>query len=264
MTQNEHLPPLVEDKDGVLSITVSTSRAGSSLSPEAVRDGTVALQELARGERTSGAILLLGSGPNFCAGGNVKVFADAGDRPPRTRKAADDFHDFISALVEARRPIVAAVRGWAAGAGMSLALHADIAIGGTSTRFRPAYRGIGLSPDGGMTWTLPRVVGDARARRIILTDEIIDSDEALALGLLARVVEDDEVHGVARAIAADLAAGPRDALSATRSLLADSATSSLGDHLVAEARSISRLAGLPDGIEGVDAFVAKRAAKFGR
>ena len=101
---------------------------------------------------------------------------------------AGELHELVRALVEVPVPVVAAVRGWAAGAGMSLALAADVAVAGVSTRLRPAYPAIGLSPDGGLTWTLPRAVGAARARHILLTDRVIAADEALALGLVAVVV----------------------------------------------------------------------------
>ncbi|MFW0786770.1 enoyl-CoA hydratase-related protein [Gordonia sp. CPCC 206044] len=254
--------PLVEQDGPLLTIAVSTAAAGNSLADDAMIEGAAALHEVARGERAVGAVLLVGTGNNFCAGGNVKAFAAAEHRPTYLREIADNFHAFVNALHEANRPVVAAVKGWAAGAGMSTMLHADVAIGGTSTRLRPAYRGIGLSPDGGLTWTLPRIVGPARARHIILTDQVIAAEQALAWGLLSEVVADDEVESRARAVAAELAAGPWQSDNNTRALLADSATRSLADHLAAEARSISALSASPEGIEGVDAFVAKRAPDF--
>ena len=118
---------------------------------------------------------------------------------------AGELHDLVRALAEVPVPVVAAVRGWAAGAGMSLALAADVAVAGVSTRLRPAYPAIGLSPDGGLTWTLPRAVGPARARHILLTDRVIAADEALALGLVAVVVPDDDVAAEAQALAQRLA-----------------------------------------------------------
>lgn len=253
----------VREEGGVLRIAVSTASAGTSLDPEALSAGTQALHEVARGEREVGAILLAGDGPNFCAGGNVRAFAAAEHRPDYLRALADTFHAFVQALLAADRPVVAEVSGWAAGAGLSLVLHADIAVGGASTRLRPAYLGIGLSPDGGMSWTLPRAVGAARARRIILTDEVIAAGDALAWGVLSDVVDDAEVATRARQIADRLATGPRGALAATRRLLTASATSTLPEQLAAESLSISTLSGTPEGIEGVDAFVGKRRPDFG-
>ena len=251
----------VSQTGAVLTITVSDPAAGNSLDDRAMIQGAAALNEVARGDREVGAIVLVG-GKNFCAGGNVRAFAAAPDRPTYLREIADAFHAFVVALANADRPVVAAVNGWAAGAGMSIVLHADIAIGGTSTRLRPAYSGIGLSPDGGMTWTLPRVVGAARAREIILTDRPLDANQALELGILSRIVDDSAVTDEAQAVAEKLAAGPRAALTATRRLLTASAGTSLPEQLVAEAASISTLGGVPEGIEGVDAFVGKRVPDF--
>lgn len=256
-------PGPVSQSGDVLTIAVSSAANGTSLDGRALVEGAAALNEVARGERAVGAILLVGAEPNFCAGGNVRAFASAEHRPTYLRGLADRFHAFINALVGADRPIVAAVNGWAAGAGMSIVLHADVAIGGTSTQMRPAYTGIGLTPDGGMTWTLPRVVGAARAREIILTDRPIKADEARTLGILSRVVDDADVRSEAEAVAATIAAGPRSALSATRRLLGSSPTVSLAEQLLAEAASISARSGEPEGIEGVDAFIGKRTADYG-
>ncbi|MEO9327420.1 enoyl-CoA hydratase/isomerase family protein [Gordonia aurantiaca] len=257
-------PEFVTESDGVLTLAVSTAGAGNSLSDEGIAVGTQALREVARGKRDVGAVLLVGLGKNFCAGGNVRAFAAADDRPTYLREIADNFHAFVGALYEAEIPVVVAAKGWAAGAGMSLVLHADVAIGGGSTKMRPAYRGIGLTPDGGLTWTLPRTVGAARARQIILTDRVISADEALQWGILSEVVADDEIESVARANAEAIAAGPRSANSGTKHLLSLASETSLLDHLALEGRSISERSGLPEGIEGVDAFVGKRAPEFGK
>lgn len=255
---------LVSEANGVLTVAVSTAGAGNSLDDAALAAGTQALREVARGRRDVGAVLLVGLGKNFCAGGNVRAFAGADDRPTYLREIADNFHQLVGALHEADRPVVVAAKGWAAGAGMSLVLHADVAIGGPSTRLRPAYRGIGLTPDGGLTWTLPRAVGAARARQIILTDRVLTAEDALQWGLLSEIVADDEVEAAARTAAETIASGPRGADAATRHLLAVSADTTLVEHLALEARSISERSGLPEGIEGVDAFVGKRAPDFTR
>ncbi|MDL9935562.1 enoyl-CoA hydratase-related protein [Gordonia sp. ABSL1-1] len=255
--------PLVHIDAGVLTITVSTAAAGNSLNDDGMVEGTAALRAVARGEHQVGAVLLVGAGANFCAGGNVRAFAGAEHRPTYLRHIADTFHGLVAALYEADRPVVAAVKGWAAGAGMSLVLHADVAIGGESTKMRPAYRGIGLTPDGGMTWTLPRAIGAARARNVILTDKVVSATEALDWGLLSEVVADDQVEATARAAAEKIAAGPWQADAATRRLLSQSADNTLLDQLSAEAQSIAFRSGTAEGTEGVDAFVGKRAPDFG-
>lgn len=248
----------VEIRDGILHVAVSSAANGTSLDRDAKIEGARVLNSSAASDGSIRAILLYGAGANFCAGGNVRAFAAADDRPEYLLGLANDFHAFIAALSRVDIPVVAAVHGWAAGAGMSIVTHADIAIGGTSTQFRPAYSGIGLSPDGGMTWSLPRVVGTARARDIILGNRILDAAEAERIGLLSRVVADDDVYDTALAVAQEFATGPAAAYAATRRLLNASESSTLAAQLDAEAQSISELSGSPTGIEGVDAFVGKR------
>ncbi|MFT4127023.1 MAG: enoyl-CoA hydratase-related protein [Gordonia sp. (in: high G+C Gram-positive bacteria)] len=262
MTAVTDLPDSVTLTDSVLTIAVSSPAAGTSLDIGALKAVTPTLHAVARGEVEVAAILLVGTGPNFCAGGNVRAFAAAAHRPAYLRETADALHRFLVALTDAHRPIVAAVKGWAAGAGMSLVLYADIAIGGTSTNLRPAYPAIGLTPDGGMTWNLPRIVGAARAREIILTNQVITGPEAVALGILSRLVDDADVETQARAAAAAFTTGPRAALAAARDLLDRSPSSSLIEQLAAESASIAAHSGTPEGIEGVDAFLAKRTPDF--
>ncbi|WP_420039334.1 enoyl-CoA hydratase/isomerase family protein [Gordonia sp. MP11Mi] len=254
---------LITLDDGVLTLPLATADNGTALDHALVLAAVAELGRVTRGEVDAGAILLASTGKNFCAGGNVGAFAAADDRAEYLRGLADDLHQMIGLLYETGLPVVAAVTGWAAGAGMSMVLHADVAIGGTKTRLRPAYPGIGLSPDGGMSWTLPRAVGPARARHLIMTDQIIDAQRALDLGLLADVVDDDAVIDTAHAAAARLAAGPRGSMAAIRRLVRDSADRTLTDHLTAEAKSISALSASAEGVEGVDAFIAKRAPDFG-
>lgn len=248
--------------NGVLRIAVATEKAGNSLDRDCFNRGTEALLQVARGELKAGAILLHGTGANFCAGGNVRSFAAAPDRPEFLAGLAGDFHKFVKALVAANLPVIGAIHGWAAGAGMSLVTHCDVAVGGTATKLRPAYLGIGLTPDGGLTWSLPRVVGTARARDIILTNRVLSAAEALQIGLLSQLVDDDQVLAAAEAAASTIVSGPWRTLAATRALLSDSPTATLPEQLDAEAKSIAALSGLPEGIEGVDAFIGKRTPDY--
>ncbi|WP_054814341.1 enoyl-CoA hydratase/isomerase family protein [Nocardia arizonensis] len=249
----------VTDVDGVLRITIATAANGTSMDFDGINAGTAALRARRDG---IGAILLTGSGANFCAGGNVRGFAAAPDRSAHIHGLATDLHEFVRELLASPAPVVAAVTGWAAGAGMSLVLASDIAIGGESTRLRPAYPGIGLSPDGGMSWTLPRVVGAARAREILLTDAILDAEEARRLGILSRVVADEQVRAEALALATSLAAGPRSTHASIKTLLTRSTTATLSEQLDSEREFISAAASSPTGREGVDAFVEKRAPDY--
>lgn len=252
---SENQQSLVHIEDGVLRIAVATAEHGTSLSPAGMEQGTAALR--AAGPEI-GAVLLVGEGSNFCAGGNVRGFAGAEDRGAHLLDIANLFHDFIREIDAIGVPVVAAVHGWAAGAGMSIVLHADIALAGPGTKMRAAYPSIGFSPDGGMSWTLPRIVGPARAREIIMTDAVINADEGVRLGLLSRLVADDEIGSEALRVARTLAHGPTQSYTAIRRLVAESDSRSLSDHLDAEAAAISAAATTPTGIEGVDSFVEKR------
>ncbi|WP_194814709.1 enoyl-CoA hydratase/isomerase family protein [Nocardia sp. XZ_19_385] len=245
--------------DGVLQITIATSAAGTSMDFAGIEAGTAALKGL---DPEVGAVLLTGTGANFCAGGNVRGFAAAEDRSSHIHALATTLHDFVRALDATPVPVVVGVQGWAAGAGMSLVCAADIAIGGPSTKLRPAYPGIGLSPDGGMSWTLPRIVGLGRAREILLTDAVLDADEAARLGLLSRLVADDEVRATALTLAQTLAAGPRSTYATMKTLLAQSVSASLSNQLDAERDAIAAAASTPAGTEGVDAFVEKRKPDY--
>ncbi|MBY6411162.1 enoyl-CoA hydratase/isomerase family protein [Rhodococcus sp. BP-252] len=249
-------------EDGVLRITVATEAAGTSLNGDAMTEGAAALRLLNAGELRAGCVLLVGSGPNFCAGGNVRAFADAPDRGAYVRGVADAFHAFVSELAAATAPIVAGVQGWAAGAGMSIVCHADVAIGGRATKLRPAYPGIGFTPDGGLTWTLPRIVGSTRARDILLNDSIINGEEAVRLGILSRLVGDDIIVSEAERLARTFAAGPTAAFQGVKALLLQSENNTLAQQLAAETESISAAADSPTGREGVDAFVEKRRPDF--
>ncbi|MGY1944471.1 enoyl-CoA hydratase/isomerase family protein [Nocardia asiatica] len=245
--------------DGVLQITIATSANGTSMDFAGINAGTAALRSLGS---EVGAVLLRGTGANFCAGGDVRGFAAARDRSAHIHALATDLHEFVRALDAVSVPVVAAVQGWAAGAGMSLVCLADIALGGASTKLRPAYPGIGLSPDGGMSWTLPRVVGRARAREILLTDAILDADEAVRAGVLSRLVPDDEIVEQAQQLARALANGPRSTHASIKVLLRQSDNATLSEQLDSEREGIAAAAGSAAGREGVDAFVAKRKPDY--
>jgi 2-(1,2-epoxy-1,2-dihydrophenyl)acetyl-CoA isomerase len=245
--------------EGVLRITISTAANGTSLDDEGMVQGALALEQFGN---DVGSILLVGEGGNFCAGGNVRAFASAPDRGEYVGEVARVFHVFVRALDAASAPVVAGVHGWAAGAGMSLVCLADIAIGGTSTKLRPAYPSIGFTPDGGMSWTLPRIVGAARAREILLNDSVLGGDEAVRLGILTRLVGDDEVQEEAARLARSLAHGPTSSYAGIKELLRSSRTNTLAEQLDAEGASIAIAANSPIGREGVDAFVEKRRPDF--
>ncbi|MGQ0466065.1 MAG: enoyl-CoA hydratase/isomerase family protein [Sporichthyaceae bacterium] len=209
-----------------------------------------------------GALALTHDGPNFCVGGDVRGFAAATDPEEYLLDLANAAHVCVRALAHAGVPVVIGARGWAAGAGMALLLTADILVLGESAKMRVAYPGIGITPDCGMTWHLPRVVGQARARDILLTNRAVDAREALAIGIAGRVVPDEEVDATVAEIAAGLADGPTQAYRGIRRLLDDGLDRTLDEHLDFEARSIAAAGASPEGSEGIRAFLEKRPARY--
>jgi 2-(1,2-epoxy-1,2-dihydrophenyl)acetyl-CoA isomerase len=159
-------------------------------------------------------------------------------------------------------PVVAGVHGAVAGAGVGLVGACDVVVCARSTRIRPAYAAIGFSPDGGTSWTLAHALGPARALDLALTNGTLDAGEAHACGLVARVVDDDQLRTAATELAHALAAGPVRALVRTRALVRGAAVRTLDEHLDEEARLIAESADDPEGREGVRAFVEKRRPDF--
>jgi 2-(1,2-epoxy-1,2-dihydrophenyl)acetyl-CoA isomerase len=209
-----------------------------------------------------GCVLLRAQGANFCVGGDIRAFAAAPEPGTFLGELASVVHEAVLGLAAAAAPLVAAVNGWAAGAGMSLAACADITVAAESARFRSAYSAIGLSPDCGLTWMLPRKVGRARAADLMLTNRPVGAAEAASIGLVARVVPDDGLAAQAQALALELASGPTAVFGRIRQLLDASGASTLAEQLDAEAAAIAACADHPEGRSGVAAFTAGRTPVF--
>ena len=208
-------------------------------------------------------VIMTGAGKSFSAGGDLKYFDSQGDKLGAALKEITGLlHAAIGRMAHMDAPVVGAINGMAAGAGFSLAAACDIAIAGQSTRFTLAYTAAGLSPDGSSTWFLPRLVGLRRARELMLTNRMLSADEACEMGVVDRVVPDDELLDAAMAQAAIFAAGPTMAYGATKRLLQDTWTSGLETQMDRETRSISELTRTSDAREGIDAFLNKRKPSF--
>ena len=171
-------------------------------------------------------------------------------------------HAAISLFARTDAPVIAAVQGAAAGAGMSLVCACDLVVAGESARFAMAYTRAGLSPDGSGTWFLPRLVGRQRALELMLTNRMLSAQEALEWGIVTRVVPDAEVEAAARKLAGELAAGPTRAYGLVKRLVLSSASESLETQMELEAAGIADSAASADGREGIAAFLGKRAPTF--
>jgi len=154
------------------------------------------------------------------------------------------------------------VNGIAAGAGMSMAATGDLVLAGASSRFTMAYTAAGLAPDGGASYYLPRVVGMRRTQELMLTNRMINAEEALDWGLITRIVPDEDLLDEAMKLAKIMANGPTKAYGQVKHLLLDSLTNSLETQMELESRAITAMGATEDGREGIDAFVNKRKPEY--
>lgn len=246
---------------GVATLTLARPDTGNAIDPVLARELREAAEGLAARDDVR-AVLLRAEGKLFCVGGDVGFFAGAPDRHAALHALAGDLHDGLRALLALDVPVVAAVQGAAAGAGMSLACAADVVIAGPAASFTVAYTAVGLSPDGGQSWTLPRLVGARRAADMMLRNTRVKADEALRIGLVTEVVGADELDDRAAAVARELAAGPTGALAATRRLLRSSDATTLDEQLDAERESIATRGATAEAGEGIAAFLERRPADF--
>lgn len=247
--------------DGVATLTLARPEAGNAIDLTVARE----LHEVTLAwsvDPAVRAVLVQGEGPNFCVGGDLKAFAGRDDLPAHLTDVTTYFHAAIARLARLDAPVISAVQGSAAGGGFSLAIAADLVLAAASSRFVVAYTAIGLTPDGGGTWALPRLVGLRRALDLTLTNRRLSAEEAVAEGLATRVVADDALADEALALARALAAGPTGALGAAKRLLRDSSRHDLEHQLTLETESLAAAAGSADSAEGIAAFLAKRTPGY--
>ncbi len=247
--------------DGVLGLTLNRPEKLNAFNEDmhlALRAGF----ERAHKDADVRAVLLTGAGRGFCAG------QDLGDRDPR--KGAPDlghtietFYNPLLRLIRSlEKPVICAVNGVAAGAGANIVFACDITLAARSARFIQAFAKIGLVPDSGGTWNLPRLIGEVRAKALALTAESLDAETAAGWGLIWRAVDDDKLMDEAKTLAVRLAAGPTKGLGLTKRAIQAAATNSLDEQLDLE-RDLQREAGRSaDYAEGVAAFLEKRRPEF--
>ena len=253
---------LYETRDGVAYITLNREDAANAINLQMGRDLMLAAL---RCDEDPGvrAVLIRAQGKIFCAGGDLGSFSSAGEGMPRLLKELTTYlHAAISRFARMSAPVVAAVHGSAAGAGFSLACASDLLVCAESAKFTLAYTRVGLTPDGSSTYYLPRLIGTRRALELMLTNRVLSSQEALAWGLVNRVVADDQLAQESEGLARQLATGPTLAFGAVKQLLLSSANESLETQMEHEARAIADAARSSDAREGIEAFFAKRRPKF--
>lgn len=248
---------------GLATITLNRPQQGNAMSPDLIRElmDAVTRIDVDPGVR---AVLLSANGKLFCAGGDLVTGpGDASDGERAFREMSGYLHIAVARLLRLQAPVVVAVQGVAAGAGVSLALAGDLVLAAESARFTMAYTKAGLVPDGGATFTLPRLVGMRRAQELLYTNRVLSAREALDWGLITRVVPDAELAPAAHELASQVANGPSAAYADVKRLLLHSMSAQPETQMELESRGIARSVGSADGREGVQAFREKRAPKFG-
>ncbi len=251
----------VEKHGAVAVITLDRPDAGNSLNLPMAEDLFRAGLEC-EADSDVRCVLLTAAGKVFCFGGDLKSIADQDNPAGFLNELTAKLHAAISVFNRMPAPVIAAVNGAAAGAGVGLLAMADLAMAAEDTRISLAYTGVALTPDGSTTYFLPRLIGRRRTLELMLTNRPLRAEEACKWGLLNRVVPAEQLMDEAMALAQKLAAGPAGAFAATKRLLHSSADNSLESQMALEGRTIAAQGSSAEGREGVSAFLQKREPEY--
>lgn len=213
--------------------------------------------------RGAARVVVVGAqGRVFSVGGDLAEFSRAEDRGAAVKATADDLHAGLATLRGLEVPVVSVIGGTAAGGGLGIALCGDVVLAAAEARLVLAYTTSGLTPDCGLTWVVPQRISWVRAMDLVLTNRVLTGAEAADWGLVSRAVPGDQLAGVVDSVVAGLRNGAADALAHAKRLMAEARDRTLEAQLGHEAATIARLITAPDGIEGVDAFLAKRVPQY--
>lgn len=260
---SEPAPVLVERRGGLWLLTLNRPDKLNSFN-EAQHRALKAAVDAASADETCRAVILTGAGRGFCAGQDLgdRVRPEGGEAPDLGATLDAFYNPLIRAIRAMEKPVIAAVNGVAAGAGANLALACDLVIAAKSAKFIQSFAKIGLIPDSGGTWMLPRLVGEARAKALTMLAIPVLAEEAERIGMIHRAVEDGALMAEAVALGEALATAPTRGLAETKVLIQQAFGASLETQLHAERDAQRRLGRSSDYAEGVRAFMEKRPAQF--
>ena len=248
------------EREGAVGIlTLDEPASLNAMTPDLLGDLAAAVGEMTAGAEVR-ALVLTGAGRGFCSGQNLKAFQSLGD--DIAAGVMKHYWPAFNALRTCSVPVVVAVNGVAAGGGFSLAMSGDMIVAAKSASFIQVFSRIGLVPDLGSTWLLPRLIGRQRALEMMLFNQPLTADKAMEWGIVREVFDDAGLRAGALALASKLAAGPTRALVATRQLLEESEHAAYADQFRREIEVQSRIRLSADALEGSAAFVEKRPARF--
>ena len=254
---------LLDVEGAVATVTLNRPEGMNSLTLEAKVALNEAVTAVAADDRVR-ALVLTCSGRAFCVGQDLKEHAallEAGDPAPLST-VAQHYNPLVTKLSQLPFPTIAAVNGTAAGAGLGLACALDLRIGAVGSRYTTAFAGVGLTADSGLSWTLPRLVGQGRATALLLLGEAFTAEQALEMGLLSMVVPPEDVLAVAQELAARLAAGPTAAYAAIKESVRRAGDTDLVGALAVEDELQTRMGRTADHRTAVTAFLAKEKPVF--
>jgi len=274
MTEEQHKTPpevligegpalLALHADGVAHIRLNRPGAANGLDM-AMLKGLHEVMTRVHGDGRVRAVLITGEGKNFCAGGDVHTFLSKGEALPDYIRMATSYLQIVaSMMMRLNAPVVSAVHGFAAGGGgMGLVCSSDMVVAGASAKFLAGATRVGMVPDAGVSVTLTHLVGLRKATEILMLNPVITAREALEIGLITRVVDDDQLVDEAFALARQLAAGAPAALAGTKRLLWNGLGTGVDACMPEENRMQAQLAGMADAREGLAAVIEKRTPTF--
>ncbi len=252
---------LYDVADGVATITLNRPEVRNALNDQMSEELQAALKSAER-DAAARCLVLTGAGAGFCAGQDLTAMRERGESVSYREHLRNSYNLIVARLASLEKPVIAAVNGAAAGAGLGLAMACDFRYASEAAKFRMAFIGIALAPDSGTSYFLPRLVGLGRALELSYTNELIDAPTALALGLVNKVVPPDRLMPVTLELAKRLAQGPTKGFGLTKRAMNHALTATLAEALDYEAH-LQEIAGRSaDHKEGVAAFLEKRSPQF--
>lgn len=261
MQSTEHRHLLVENKDGIMNLTLNRPENLNAFSSEMIAGLSDAIKD-AKNDDSIRVVVLSGSGRAFSAGGDVKGMGKGDKSPLGTYDHIGKLNELILSMKDLEKPIIAAVHGYAAGAGFNLALACDIILAAEDSKFVLSFSKVGLISDGGGLYFLPRLIGPYRAKELLFSAEPITVEEANSLGIVNHIYPVDEFQKKVNEFAANIAAGPSKAYGFIKKIADQSFNSSLAEILEQERITQATVALTEDHLEGVQAFKEKRRPKF--
>ena len=252
----------LDQSGAVMTLRLNRPDAANGLDVQLSSELAQAARHVAA-DRSIKAVILTGNGKFFCAGGDIKAMVDFGDEVQAGLKGiADNLHLALSEFARMSAPLIVAVNGTAAGAGFSMAIAGDLVVASENAKFTMAYTKVGLSPDGGSSYYLPRLVGLRKAQELMFTNRVLSADEAQQWGLINTVVAADQLDSEVQELAAMFADGAVGSNSGVKKLLLTTWGNNVETQMGLEAETIAANAASADGREGTAAFLEKRPPKF--